>query len=295
MLSEYDVIKRLWDRGHFFSLEALAVRLVAAHELHHLSLSDTVVRGALRSYQRFFRGQWLSRLAQHGRRPQEPDGQADAATLELLDEPRCSLADYPHPAEGPQEASWPVACRDQITTSYRLTLQGLTDAQVAEVWQRADQNWVDCINVGFIFQPQSYPNTRIYAFSAQLSGNTLADQYLATNNCAAKLQGRVDSDRTWTEVLLLTTLSHEHGHALGLNHLQDPTALMYPSITQASMDRRGAPNESDVQAAVQLGYTRRTTPPPQPPPDGGTVALPASGTYRAATDAGGKVVITFNP
>ncbi len=222
-----------------------------------------MVKAAVTSYQKWFKPELDKATLYHHRRAGRVDGEAGPITIEVLGLPRCGMPDYPHPERAGMEANWPTACRMSITTSYRMALSGLTASQVESIWKEADGHWEKALEVGFLFQPENYPNTRIFAFAATLGGNVLADQYLAQNNCAAKLQGRVDT-RTWSDQLLCATLTHEHGHALGISHLSDTNATMYPSIHQASLARRGAPVEPDITAAVALGYKRRTITPPPP-------------------------------
>lgn len=288
-MSDYDLIRKIWDTGHFFSPEALDVDLVVEADLPKLTLSDAVVKGALESYERWFHDDAEAIKRRRGIVPAD-------LPRELLSLPRCGMPDYAHPSEAREEANWPESCRNQITTSYRMTLNPFSASQLEAIWKEADGNWEKALEVGFIFQPQNYPNTRIFAFAATLGGNVLADQYLAQNNCNVRLQGRFDT-RTWSPELLVTTTTHEHGHALGLQHLQNSQATMFPSITPASMSRRGAPHQSDLVAAVQLGYRLRTTPPPNPPtpPTDGFVRLPDKGTYQIIELIDGKLALKFNP
>lgn len=298
-LSVYDFLKMIYDFGHFLSPEALSVGEVREEELPSLDLDHPIVLAAVRSYQEWFKPQ-LDELA--GRiktfgglgRPAIADGEVGPATAELMTFPRCGVSDYLPAIIG--EANWPEACRHEITTSYKMILPGLTPERLRALWLESDANWSRELELMFRYEDGSYPNTRIYAFAANLGGNVLADQYLAQGSCTVRLQGRFDSNRTWSETLFTATCTHEHGHALGLGHLQDPLATMYPSVTQASMSRRGAPNGSDLREMIALGYKRRTSPPvpPEPippvPPGGEAVltlptALPP-GSYRVVPVGG---------
>ena len=207
-------------------------------------------------------------MAHHGRRS-IIDGDLGPATAQSLRLPRCGHPDYLPPNAASEEANWPEACRRNITTSYKMRLKGLSDKQLAELWQEADMHWEREFDIHFEFRPNDYPSTRIYAFEAALGGSVLADQFLANNSCSFRSRGRFDN-RTWNDVLFVTTCTHEHGHALGLPHVNDRAATMYPSITQASMSRRGKPNASDIRNMLARGYQRRTTPVPPKPPENPT-------------------------
>lgn len=268
-MSETDVITMLFQFGHFYSPEALAVELVEEKDLPRLTLDDPVTQAAIRSYQKFFKSdldQFTMRAESFGgfRRESVADGKLDEPAVELLTMPRCGVPDYAHPEA--EQANWPDSCRNEITTSYRMTLPGVNAAQLEALWREADGHWEKEFQLSMPLRLSDYPNTRIFAFAANLPGSVLADQYLATGNCGSRLQGRFDI-RDWTSTLLVTTIAHEHGHALGLGHLNNNLATMYPSITNASMSRRGAPHSSDIQAMLNLGYRRRTAPQPPPPDD----------------------------
>lgn len=289
-MTEMDVKQLLFQLGHFYSPEALEIDLVTEDDLPSLEVDHPIVQAAVRSYQTWFKpdlDQLTLRSEQFGghRREAIADGEVGPNTEELLTMPRCGMADFPHPTAACAESRWPDSCRHEITTSYRMNLSGLTADRLASLWQEADGHWQAVLDIAFQFQPEKYPNTRIYAFAQRLGGSVLADQYLAQNNCQVRLQGRFDT-RTWSEALFVTTTTHEHGHALGCNHLKDPASTMYPSIHQQSLARRGAPNASDVQAMLALGYRRRATtpPPPPPPPDQSTTVVfqnnVLAGTYR---------------
>lgn len=261
--------KKLFRLGHFFSPEALCFDLVTKDDLEKLSSDDPVVRAAVRSWQSWFVGD-IDMLSEriHSRKS-IADGETGPATNATFKLPRCGLPDYysPNKQAAAEEANWPEACRRNITTSYKMSLSGLSDAKLAELWQEADMNWEKEFDIHFEFQPDNYPNTRIYSFEAALGGSVLADQFLATNDCSYRSRGRFDN-RTWNDVLFVTTCTHEHGHALGLPHVNDSAATMYPSITNTSMGRRGKPNQSDIQNMLSRGYKRRTEPPLPPPGDG---------------------------
>lgn len=270
-MNAYEIVSQLWRYGHFFSPAALNVTLVFEEDLPSLRLSDDVVREAARSYQEWFKDeldQLTLRAGDFGghRRESIADGDIGPSTIDLLRMPRCGQSDYMRPGQA-LEANWPEQCRMDITTSYRMNLSGLSAGQVQDLWVEADGWWEQALKVKLPLRLSNYPNTRVFAFAASLPGSVLADQVLAYNDCSARLRGRFDT-RQWSDRLFVTTVTHEHGHALGLGHLRDNQATMYPSITQASMSRRGRPNNSDVQAMLGLGYERNTDPPDPPdPPD----------------------------
>lgn len=265
-MSAFDFLSLLFRFGHFHSPSALERGMVSKEDLAGLTLDHPIARAAIKSYQEWFKPKLDSlaiRSPEYGGlgRPATPDGDVGPATAELLTFPRCGMPDY----SLAEQANWPEACRQQITTSYQMTLNGLSADQLRAYWVASDKNWEDVLELKFIFSPENYPNTRIFAFAASLGGSVLADQYLAQNNCNVRLQGRFGSNRTWNQQLFMATCTHEHGHALGCSHLNDPQATMYPSVTNSSMNRLGAPNNTDIEAMVALGYRRKSVTPPTPP------------------------------
>ena len=276
--SERKVIQRLWDFGHFWSTEALEVDLVREDQLDNWTLELPVVKAAARSYQEWFIDdlhQLTLRDPAFGghRRMAIADGDVGSSTFDLLNHSRCGCPDFTHPEAATEEANWPDACRFEITAArhprFDRDIRGVSPEQVQSVWLEWARNWERALKLKFDIRPSDeYDTARIFHFLAQLGGSILADQMLATGSCRFRSRGRVDI-RTWTEVLLVGTMSHEIGHALGLDHLRNNLATMFPSIHRATLERRGAPHSSDIAAAVRLGYQRQTEPQPpapQPPP-----------------------------
>lgn len=270
MIDDKTLIARSVEFGHHWSPAVIAAGGIDETALDKLTLADLPVKLMVQSYQQWFASE-LDKLTMRSpefgghARASIADGDVGDCTRLLLTMPRCGEPDYQNPLTAIEEGNWPEQCRYEITTSYQMNLSGLSEAQLASLWQEADRNWSDVLNVAFEFRPQDYPNTRFFAFAHRFGGSILADHYLAISDCSARLQGRYDT-RTWSPVLFVTTSTHEKGHGLGFNHTNDSSSTMYPSITDASMNRRGRPNGTDLREARRVGYTERTSPPePEPP------------------------------
>lgn len=265
----YEIRSKLVEYGHHLCPENYQSGNILSPESFRASqMTEPAVEAAVRSYQNWFSPALdmltMREVSDGGhKRMSIADGHAGANTQELLTFARCGCADYFAPEQIVEQGNWPESCRMDITTSYQMTLAGLSADDVSRLWQEADQNWQDVFNIEFQFVPDKYPNTRIHTSRAELPGSVLADQYLANSDCNSRSQGRVDN-RHWGDVIFVTTITHEHGHALGLPHSQDPEATMYPSITQTSMSRRGRPNSSDIKMMIERGYTIRDDEPPEP-------------------------------
>lgn len=285
------IIEKLDSYGYFDAPDVIEnCGQLNSNDRRKLSFTDDETKIAVRLYMEWFTEDLNQLCNKYHDRGLIIDGEAGPAFYELMQMPRCGHPDY-LPA-GTEEARFPDACRERITTSYKMRLSGLSESELEELWIRADQNWADVLNVDFELKNNSYPQTNIYAFEAALGGSVLADQYLSQGRCSDRLRGRFDN-RTWSRALFLATCTHEHGHALGLGHLNDRSAIMYPSIHSAGMARGGTPNSSDINAMVRLGYRRRTSPPKPPEkPTGKVIAefkVTEPGVYqiRSKTDNDG--------
>lgn len=243
--------------------------LRAANEAHPNDTLQNKHRYALKSYQRRYQHELDAIMPRYYDRASVANGKEGPASYDLLMAPRCGCDDFRYSySAGKSDASFPISCRERITTSYRMSLSGFDDAELERLWIEADKRWTEAIDVAFELRQADYPATNIHASKKNLGGSTLAWQYLSQGGCGDRLEGAFDS-RPWTEPLFVATCAHEHGHALGLNHVPGEANLMNPYITQRAQRDRGKPSDADIAAALRLGYRRRTTPPDKPDPPTG--------------------------
>ena len=254
-----EIIQLLFHYGHFRNPANRANGVswnVHPEDLAHLDVSHPAVQEALLSYQTFF-ADTLDPLTQqiHGRGV-FLDGIIGPATEKLMEMPRCGVPEFANK----EEANWPTTCRNEITVSYEF--DSINAILAAAAWPQALKAWVDRCELMFDLLPAFSNSSRIWATDGPLSGSTLAWSYLAQNDCGARLEQRYNTSVNWGLSLLSSTIIHEVGHALGLDHINDRNAIMYPSITDVT-----EPQEPDIAAMERLGYKRRTT--PLPPDDPG--------------------------
>ena len=248
-----NVIGDLFAYGHFFNPEEADAMSAQSHT-SSLTLHDRPAISAIKSYQTLFKATLDDLVVKHHLRSESlADGLIGPATLELLTLPRCGVPDY----GSEQEANWPNDCRGQLTAGRDFkSLPGMSTADTEKVWHAIANNWTAALSdlsITPVTETDQH-KTDFWARLKRLSGGTLAWHELAVSRCDVTLDGAWDNDRTWSLVFAATTGTHEIGHGLGLHHVADGAALMYPLINSHARARRGWPNSSDLKQAQRLGY-----------------------------------------
>lgn len=262
-MNELQLKRKLWDLGHFNNPN-IATSVSNAEEAERVNLTSPEFKAAIRSFQDFMKKDFdRFAIEEHGREG-VPDGDIGPATEKLLVMPRCGFPDYPVGALASKaEANWPTACRGNLTFGLAFDrAPGMSSEDTLRAFIGAINNWNYALDdlTGTVQRGKS--GAKIWAGLGRLSGSTLAWSYLARNSCSVILEQRYDNDRTWNLNFLSTVASHEIGHAYGLSHSRDGSALMYPSIHQRSLARRGYPNNTDLSQARSLGYKLSGSEPP---------------------------------
>lgn len=167
---------------------------------------------------------------------------------------------------------WPMV---DVTYSHRITLPGLSAADCDAVYRQAMASWNAVCGIRLAYTP-NFDVANIYANSGKIDGRsgTLAWSYLPRGATSkTRLEQLFDDSEAWTRNWALEVMIHEIGHALGLDHDTDKTAIMYPY----SSNRFLTPQPRDVQRIVALYGKPAATPPvggvPVPPPTVGGVLV----------------------
>ncbi|NP_001035381.1 matrix metallopeptidase 30 precursor [Danio rerio] len=203
----------------------------------------------------------------------EVTGQLDSNTLKTMKLPRCGVTDVARFGHFEGKPRW-----KQSVVTYRITeyTTQLSQREVDSTIAKAFQLYSDVIPVDF---------KQIFSGTADImilfKGGDHGDFYpfdgpngvLAHANSPGPEQGgdtHFDDDEKWSlsshNINLLLVAAHEFGHALGLDHSRDSSALMYPTYRYVSTNAYTLPR--DDRLGVQALYgVRASTNKPEPKPE----------------------------
>ncbi|XP_071241590.1 uncharacterized protein [Salvelinus alpinus] len=195
----------------------------------------------------------------------EVTGRLDSNTLEVMAMPRCGVTDVSRYGHFQGKPHW-----KQSIVTYRITeyTHDLSRREVDSTIAQAFKLYSDVIPLDF---KQIYSDTAdiMILFGAKYHGDFYPfdgpNGVLAHANSPGEGEGgdtHFDEDESWTlsqrGINLLLVAAHEFGHALGLDHSRDSSALMYP--TYHFVNTNGYRLPADDRRGVQALYGVRTTP-----------------------------------
>ena len=193
--------------------------------------------------------------------------------------PRCGLPDLVRP-ESAGDCKWPML---DVTTSHKISGLNPLAAEVEHrLWLQALANWNNVCGLSLTFTDR-FDGANIYAQVGSTGSGVLAYSYLPCGaNRNTRLQQVYNRATNWSEKLLLQVITHEIGHAIGLDH-GPQGALMQPTANGAIT----APQSWDI-GQVQSRYGKPSPQPPTPephpvPPTGAILNIGsdlAAGAYR---------------
>lgn len=163
-----------------------------------------------------------------------------------------------------------------VTASIQGALPGLTEDQVKAIYRKALDTWNSACNCALTWT-DNLSGANIWAKCLKIDGasGTLAWSYLvpcgAGSTLSTQLEQRYDNSERWTPDWFLEVCLHELGHALGLDHMNNPAALMNP---YSSGGKILAPTKYELEIMVPLyGKPVVSVPPAQIKVLGGALVI----------------------
>lgn len=226
MLTDREVLQRLWDTGHFHSPLALAISKVKESDLDRLKMDDLVVLAAGISYQEFMRIDLEPFAFRFHRRMLVADGVIGPATREQMLMPRCAVPDYADPEQAVGNGSWPEPCQKG-----GVKVHFDTSSMPAALKPRWDKIKADVLaiyaDVGLrIVEVQQKAGANITMWWAFLAGSTIGIAEFNSESCSDVVTCRLDTGYTG---YVASLLAHEMGHNCNLQH-RSQGGIMHPSI-----------------------------------------------------------------
>jgi hypothetical protein len=281
MMTPQEIIRRLWDLGHFRN-PAHPTGVVEA-DLPKLKLTDRSVSIAMASYQEFMAVDFDRFSAVHHNRPGVCDGDLGPATMDLLNMERCGEPDYQMSVEeATGRGSWPANCHPDWPGVHTFTVQVDKSRMPSFLGDKNDPN--SLFEQCFAMQRAAYADMGIVFIREDQNSkaNTLVTWQRGAGwiglaivpnqfSCGLRIWARFDTvyqpgkmfDQ-WARLLC-----HEFGHNMGMSHSRG--GIMNPSISSGvftSTAWRGDPSEPILKRSfggepVAIGGPK---PPPVDPP-----------------------------
>ncbi|XP_056417534.1 matrix metalloproteinase-20 isoform X2 [Hyla sarda] len=163
-------------------------------------------------------------------------GKLDYSTLAVMKKPRCGMPDVAYYHVFPGEPKWKKTTLTYRIEKYTNTMSKLDVDRAIDMGLKA---WSDAAPLSFVKTNQGEADIMI-SFESGDHGDsypfdgprgTLAHAFAPGEGLGGDTH--FDNAERWTTGTngfnLFTVAAHEFGHALGLGHSNDPSALMYPT------------------------------------------------------------------
>lgn len=198
-------------------------------------------------------------------------GELDDDTMSFMERPRCGFPDVGSFVL--QGNKW---VKKELTYTFNELTPQLSFAEIQVATAAALKLWSDVSGLTFVeLHPSKQTDIVVRfvslehgdSFSFDGRGNVLAHAFFPPPNGGALAgDAHFDEGEDWvvkgSGTDYITVAAHEFGHALGLAHSNEKTALMYPYY--------GGPNRAlspDDRTGIQTLYgTKPVVSPPMPPP-----------------------------
>lgn len=275
--------KILYDLGHFpkdASVNAM-LNILRAIDKDEIGKYDEIseINGLTADDQHDFEEAVASWQAFHGR---TITGQLSEFDQTYMMQPRCGMADIME-VSGDGVRQWGIKT---VTVSHNMAVTGMTNLtaqQIIDAYQAAVDAWNAVCGLRLEVVTWSGPKmSNIWARASVINGRggTLAWSYLPNDDSGAstRLEQRFDPNENWNKQYLQAVACHELGHALGLDHINSQSALLYPYARQNIY----TPQPLDIAQVVKRYGKPTSTPVTTTTADPGGQTPPGKITVRSA-------------
>uniref|UniRef100_A0A4W3H8C5 Matrix metallopeptidase 7 n=1 Tax=Callorhinchus milii TaxID=7868 RepID=A0A4W3H8C5_CALMI len=196
-------------------------------------------------------------------------GSLNHQTLEMMEMPRCGYPDVEEYSHFPGRPRWPSNTITYRILSYTWELRR---EEVDQVISMAFKVWSDVTPLRFVRQTSGQADIMIMFASGYHGdydsfdgrGGILAHAYAPGRGIGG--DAHFDEDEQWTlsryGINLFLVAAHEFGHALGLGHSSDRSALMFPTYQYVNVNGYRLP--ADDVRGIQSIYGAHLNRSPQP-------------------------------
>lgn len=209
----------------------------------------------------------------------EASGTLDHQTIKAMTyTPRCGVQDYIKSSDEALAVKWNG---NTLTYNIAAYVNGLSQTDQEDIIATAFNQWSEVSNISFN-RVKSDTDANIIISTGRGGkdqfdgpGNTLAWAYLPpNNNYTGQLLMRFDLDETWIKtsdsrgIIMLNVACHEFGHLLGLDHSNNPNALMAPYYKTNITKPQAQDDIPRIQKLYGQPVVKPQPPKPTPSPGG---------------------------
>jgi hypothetical protein len=283
MLSNPDIIKRLWELGHFFNPNFFDPDEIKETDLSKLDIEDEEVTRALRSWQDMMAPEVDFLSMKHHGRPAIHDGEFGPALQESFEIPRCGHPDYfPDTIKdgdlfGAGYGSWHEECARDTGVTFSVNPSGQPAGTKAN-WDEILRDVVDAYRkVGIKLREVSSSSANIAVSWRSLGGGTIGLASLHAGTCNKTGFCYLSTSYNAAVVYIKQLLCHEWGHNMNLGHTRG--GIMHPSIGNVSGFTgwmENDPSYPKLRKFFPWGPLPGPGPDPKPDPDPDPVPPPVT-------------------